>query len=233
MRKVLYAAVLFAASGVVSANSGAGPSYTIRFRPTVGKRLHYVMSMLMTAATAPAMSIRARFTMTATKHVARKYTVVTVIDYMSGVPGAQPNQVNSMLKGSKVTQVMDENGNIVSTKAVGPMKWMMQGGTMGSTGGLFPRKAVHVGDTWTGSSLDVGPKSSVRVKLLGVKSAGGKQVATLHIIPITQSPYAQSGPITVVVETKTGVLRSMEMSGAFGAAAGGGGNKVHITVKLA
>ena len=202
-------------------------TYVIQFRPPVGRHLHY--GMQMDIAGAKPVKIGAGFSVAATKHAAGKYTMVTTIDSMT-IAGMPADQVQKMISGTKVTQVVDESGRIVSTEAVGPMKAMMQGGSVGSAGAIFPKHPVHVGETWHGSAEAQGAKADVIVKLIGVKSVGGKQLAKLRLIPAAEAHSSKSGTITITIETATGILRTMEMSSDTGPA--GPGSKMHLLVRL-
>jgi hypothetical protein len=206
----------------------AGPTYTIKFHPPIGRHFHYGMWMDMSGV--QTMAVTASFSLVANQLSGGKYSVVTTIDSMTA-PGAQEAQMRAMLKGTKVTQVVDGTGRVLSTKAEGPMKAMLQWGGMGTTGAIFPKKPAHIGDTWTGTTDAAGPKSSVKVKLVGIKSVGGKQLAVLSLTPLTTTLGAKTGPMTVTVETATGILRTMEMTGEMGAQAGKP-TKMHMTVKL-
>ena len=223
----LVGALTVACCGLGISKPPPGQAYTLHFRPPVGRPLHYGMSMVMSGAST--MTVTASFTLTTTAHTAGKYTVVTTIESMTA-PGAPPDQIKKMLAGTKVTQTVDENGSILKTEAVGPMKDMMKQGSMGSTAGIFPKHPVHVGDTWVGTSSAVGGKQTVKVKLVGVKTADGKQVAVLQVSPTSQAKGAKTDPITAVIETASGVLHSMDMTGSMDQ--GTSGAKMRMSVKL-
>jgi hypothetical protein len=230
MKKLLFLGIAgsIALASLQYGLAASDSAYTIHFKPTVGKHLHYGMDMQMSGA--QAMEITASFSLVATQHKAGKYTVVTTIDSMK-VPGAPADQMKKMFAGTTITQVVDEHGKILSTKATGMASQMMQGGSMGMTGEVFPSHPVHIGDSWVASTAAAGHSTQVKVKLVAVKTVGGKQFATLHLLPLTQSsPMAKTGPITLVLETATGTLHSMNLTGDMGA--GGTPTKMTISVKL-
>jgi hypothetical protein len=187
-----------------------GQEYTLHFRPPLQKRAHYVLKVDMGPT-----AFGIEFSTTAIKHVAGKYTLVTIIDSMN-VPGGTPVQMKKMIADSKLTEVIDEHGKVLSSDARGPMKQMMQGASVDSAGAVFPQKPVRVGDSWAGTSDSAGPKATVRVTLASVKTVGGKQFATLRMVPTSKVSLTFKGPIVVMVEISTGVLRSMEITASMG-----------------
>lgn len=205
MNKLFGIALVAVVSPSILAAPPAGPSYTFHYQPQVHKHLHYGMQMKMQA-----MSITADFTMTATSFKDGKYTIETVYNSMQ-IPSVPPEQVQKMLAGTKITQLVDKNGNILKTTASGMLGQMGGGGGMGVSGSVFSRSAVHVGDTWTGSTKVNGKETKVKVRLLGVKRQGSGQLATLQM---TQTSGEMAGsPVVVTVDPATGTMHSMHMSG--------------------
>lgn len=211
----------------VSSAPPPGPAYALHFRPPLGKRLHYILTVEMTGPSTTRFG--ARFSTTATAHSAGKYTLVTTIDSMTA-PGASPDQMKKMIVGTKLTEVVNEKGQILSTKTVGPMKQMMQGASPGSAGAVFPDKSVRIGESWRGTAEAAGPKAAVRVTFVGVKTVGGKQLAILRMLPTSGASPVKTGPITATIETATGVLHTMETTGEMGQT--GQSIKMHMSVKL-
>lgn len=195
---------LIGASLATAAVAAGGPTYTIHFRPTLHKHLHYGMQMNMGK-----MAVTAKFTITAVSFSGGKYTVVTKYDSMT-IPGAPPETVKQMLDGMTFTQVVDQNGKVLSTKASG-MAGPMASSGLTMNGAIYGGKPVHVGDSWMASSSVRGHTETVRIKLLNVSGFGGGQLATLQVTPT--STAGKDMPVVITVDTATGTLHTMKMTG--------------------
>ncbi|HLK13209.1 MAG TPA: hypothetical protein VKT78_00255 [Fimbriimonadaceae bacterium] len=120
-----------------------------------------------------------------------------------------------------VTEGLPVVGNVTSIAMLGPdgklIKVTTNGkeapkGSEGVPGkGFLPDRPVKVGDTWGGTYSISGRPSGIECRLDKVESVGGTQLATIAIDKIDVPEFTLAEPGVAVVETATGLLRSMRM----------------------
>jgi hypothetical protein len=203
-------------------------SHTLHFKPPIGKPMHYDMSMSMNANGTP-MEIAVVFTMTATKFVANKYTIEATYDSVKA-PGLPEDQMKSLIEGSKVTEVIDSTGHLISTTTEGPLKEMMKGMSFGADSSVFDHAKAKVGDTWVSTVQSAGKSMKLNITLLSVKSVDGTELATYRSEATEEAKSDYPGSSVFVIETATGTMRSMEMTNKAGSNALIG--MTHMLIKL-
>ena len=211
--------------GFAHAAPQADKAYLIQYKPPLNKALHYDLETKITGPSGT--DIKLSKTVKAIKVEGGNYTVETRFDSISfgEAPAAQTMQAERLIKSTVVTQVIDPGDRIVSSDANRGVAALMIGGVDLASALAFSPNPVKVGDMWTNTVDYNGKRLEVQLKLVGVGTEHGKQIANLSMVQ--QPPMEGAPPIMIKVDAATGVLERLEVSASSGKA-----GSMHVLIHL-
>jgi len=133
---------------------------------------------------------------------ADRYTAEATLEKSLVDGGPTPGITESMLKGFKLTTVLDPHGAITSSERVGTDGFVGQEARDLGTSFSFPNNALKPGDQW---NQDRG-SYTVTFKFVGIETSGNRRVAKFE----ERGSDAQGGkvdqPTLISIDADTGVL---------------------------
>jgi hypothetical protein len=119
-----------------------------------------------------------------------------------------PPQAIETMKAMVVTSTYDKTGHTMSTEISGvpdAVKAQMQQSVGGGSTATFPDHPVKPGDTWTAESNVQSQKVKMTFKYVKSETVNGMNAAVLEATPDETAKAKFDGPMTIKIETATGL----------------------------
>ena len=185
---------------------------------------HYVSTTVSDVGGSNAHTSELQFAVKISKR-ADRYTAESTLE-ASLVDGAPtPGVTESMLKGFKLTTVLDPHGAIVSSQPVGTDGFVAPGAKDLGTSLALPSKALRPGDTWD----EVGVSYTVTFKFVGIAKNGNRRVANFEETGSDAKGGKVEQPTRISIDADTGVLIDKEAETTI--TTGGNGAETSIPVR--